>query len=298
MQTLPSTSVILSTHNSPKVLELVMAGYERQDVLALGGAQDQGGVFEVVIADDGSRDETRHMIRALRQRMASVGVPLVHVWQPHKGYYGKMAIVNRAIFAARGEYLILADGDVIPREDYVRTHGEMARPNTFLAGGDFRVGPEATRRVTIEDVRTGRVFDYAFLRSIGQEPTRRRVKLLRAKWVTRALDAANVSPARWSGSNCSAWKADLLRVGGFDETFRAPGKDDTELGHRLWHAGVRSRHGRHNLICLHLHHGSGNYSDEGRRRNREILADTIATKRVMARIGIPQIDAGDHVVER
>ena len=294
MKPLPSISVILSTHNSPKVLELVMAGYERQDVLA------RGGTFEVVIADDGSREETREMIRALRVRMreAGRGVPVVHVWQAHKGYWGKQAIFNRAIVAARGEYLITGDADVIPREDYVRTHGEMARKNAFLAGGDFRVSPEATTRITIEDVRSGRVFDYAYLRSIGQEPTRRRAKLWRAPWLTRLMDAVNVSPARWSGSNCSAWKEDLLKVGGFDETFRSPGKDDTELGHRLWHAGVKSRHGRHNAICLHMYHGSGNYSEEGRRRNREMLEDTIRTKRVMARIGIPQIVEGDCVVER
>jgi GT2 family glycosyltransferase len=292
MQPLPSISVILSTHNSPKVLELVLAGYERQDLLS------HGGTFEVVIADDGSREETRQMIRGLRERMARVGVPVVHAWQAHKGYYGKMAIMNRAIVTARGEYLILADGDVIPREDYVRTHGEMARKNTFLAGGDFRVSPEATKRITIEDVRSGRVFDYEFLRSIGQEPTRRRAKLWRRPWLTRLMDAVNVSAARWSGSNCSAWKADLLKVGGFDETFRAPGKDDTELGYRLWHAGVKSRHGRHNVICLHMHHGSGNYTEEGRRRNREILEDTIRTTRVMARVGIPQMVEGDCVVER
>lgn len=292
MNPIPSMSVVVATHNSPRVLELAMAGYERQDILA------RGGTFEVLVADDGSRDETRQMVRSLRERLARVGVPLAHVWQTHKGYFGKNSILNRAIVAARGEYLILADGDVIPREDFVRTHGELARPTTFLAGGDFRVDPAPTGRITLDDVRTGRVFSYRFLRSIGQEPTRRRVKLWRTAWLTRLIDAVNVSPAGLSGSNCSGWKADLMRVGGFDETIHAAGKDDTELGHRLRHAGVRSRHGRHNLICLHMHHGSGNYSDEGRQRNREILADTIRTRRTQARIGIGQIVPGDHVIER
>jgi glycosyltransferase involved in cell wall biosynthesis len=292
MNPLPSISVIVSTHNSPRVLELVMAGYERQDMLA------RGGTFEVLVADDGSRDDTRQMVRSLRERLARVGVPLAHIWQPHKGYYGKMSIMNRAIVAARGDYLILADGDVIPREDFVRTHGELARPNTFLTGSDFRVDPAATGRITLDDVRTGRVFSYRFLRSIGQDPTRRRVKLWRTAWLTRLIDAVNVSPARWGGSNCAGWKADLVRVGGFDETIHAPGKDDTELGQRLWNAGVRGRHGRHNVICLHMHHGSGNYSDEGRRRNREILADTIRTRRTEARLGIGQIVPGDHSIER
>jgi len=269
---------------------MVLAGYARQDTLRTDAK------FEIVIADDGSREETRTMIAAQRAQFAALGVAIAHVWQSHKGYFGKMAIMNRAIVAARGEYLVVADGDVVPREDFVHSHVAMARKNTFLAGADFRVGPEATKRLTIEDIRSGLAFSYQFLRSIGQERTRRSVKLWRISLLTRMMDTVNFSPARWSGSNCGAWKSDLVMVGGFDETFRAPGKDDTELGCRLRHAGVHGRHGRHNLICLHLHHGQGNYTQEGRRRNLELLKDTIKSKRTMARIGIGQIVPGDHTV--
>lgn len=280
----PACSLILSTHNSPRFLEFVFAGLARQTRTD----------FEVLIADDGSREATRDFLRAARPHLP---FRLRHVRQEHKGYYGKMSIVNRAITHADADYLILADGDVIPREDYVATHLSMRRRNCFLAGGDFRLSPAATQALTLDDVRTGRAFSYAFLRSIGQEKTRRRVKLWRLPWLTRLLDAVNFSPARWSGSNASAWKADLLRVNGFDETIHAPGKDDTELGHRLWNAGVQSVHARHNTIALHLFHGWGNYTDHGRQRNREILEETKRTRRTLARQGITQIDPADHTVE-
>ena len=53
-------SVILSTYNSPDWLEKVLWGYS---------CQSQGD-FEVVIADDGSGDETRRRIEALGKRPA------------------------------------------------------------------------------------------------------------------------------------------------------------------------------------------------------------------------------------
>ena len=280
----PTASVILSTHNSVRSLEYVLNGYARQDT------RD----FEIVIADDGSRDETRDTIRRLRQELA---LPITHVWQPHRGYYGKMAIMNRALVAAAGEYIIAADGDVIPRQDFVRTHLDLRRAGCFLGGGDFRMSDAATRALTIEDVRTGRAFDYAFLLTIGQALTRRRIKLWRRSLVTEMMDALNVSRARFTGSNASAWKADLLKVGGWDESYRSPGKDDTDVGVRLNNIGVRGRHSRYNTICLHMEHGQGNYNAEGKRRNLELLTQTRHQKLTRARIGIEAIREGDHTVD-
>ncbi len=281
---MPAASVILSTHNSPRSLEYVLTGYACQDF------KD----FEVLIADDGSREETRDTIRRLR---AELGLSITHVRQPHKGYYGKMAIMNRALAAARADYIIAADGDVIPRRDFVRTHLDLRRPGRFLAGGDFRLSDAPTKALTLDDVRSGRAFDYQFLLSKGQAPTRRRVKLWPRSFVTWLIDAVNVSNARFSGSNASAWKADILRVGGWDESYRSPGKDDTDLGCRLNNVGVRGRHTRHNTICVHMEHGSGNYNAEGKRRNVELLAETRAKKLTRARIGVESIQAGDHTVD-
>ena len=49
---LPRASVILTTYNQPRLLDLVLQSYERQSRLDL----------EIVIADDGSGPETREVI--------------------------------------------------------------------------------------------------------------------------------------------------------------------------------------------------------------------------------------------
>jgi GT2 family glycosyltransferase len=274
----PALTAILTTHNNPRALQFCLMGYAMQDT------RD----FVVLIADDGSRDETREAVAASRVMLASVApwLRIGHLWQPHRGYYGKPAIVNKAIVRAESDYLILADGDVVPRPDYVRTHLELRRPRKFFAGGDYRLTDAATKALTMDDVRSGRAFDKAFLLSIGQPKTKKMAKLTRRGLLTRVLDAVNVSPARWSGSNASCWKQMLMEVNGFDESFRGPSKDDTELGQRLWNAGYGSAHVRHNAIVLHLEHGQGNYSEERRRANLQLLEETKRTKRTRARVGI------------
>ena len=46
---------------------------------------------------------------------------------------------------------------------------------------------------------------------------------------------------------------------------------------------------RDNAICMHLYHGEGRFTPEGRATNLGLLAETQRTKRTQARIGIQQI---------
>ena len=86
-----TVSVVLSTYRSPKWLEKVFWGYMSQS------RRD----FELVIADDGSGEQTARVIRA---HSGSV-IPVRHVWQRDDGFR-KSRILNKAIVAARGDYLV------------------------------------------------------------------------------------------------------------------------------------------------------------------------------------------------
>jgi hypothetical protein len=54
--------------------------------------------------------------------------------------------------------------------------------------------------------------------------------------------------------NQGFWRADLLRVNGFDEEFVGWGPEDKELCARLDHAGVRRQTLLFGGIACHLHH--------------------------------------------
>ncbi|HJS07406.1 MAG TPA: glycosyltransferase, partial [Pirellulales bacterium] len=114
-------SVILSTFNSPAWLEKALWGY---------AAQSHRN-FEVLVADDGSSDETRQRIDVMRVR---TGMTIRHIWHEDRGFR-KCTILNRAIEAAAADYLVFSDGDCIPRHDFLGVHARLARLGRFLSGG-------------------------------------------------------------------------------------------------------------------------------------------------------------------
>ena len=74
--------------------------------------------FEIVIADDGSGDETRQLVENIKKQAP---VEIKHIWQQDDGFQ-KCRILNKAIMASEGNYLIFTDGDCIPRADFVEQH--------------------------------------------------------------------------------------------------------------------------------------------------------------------------------
>ena len=69
-------SVLISTYNWKDALALCVRSVFRQTVKPA----------EIVIADDGSRDDTREMIEELRQE---TDIPIVHVWHEDRGFRKK-----------------------------------------------------------------------------------------------------------------------------------------------------------------------------------------------------------------
>ncbi len=83
--------------------------------------------------------------------------------------------------------------------------------------------------------------------------------------VTRLLDRITQRDA-FSGSNTCAWRADVLAVGGFDESM-GYGGGDINLGLRLNNHGIRGVRARHSLVSLHLDHTRSYYCPERERAN-------------------------------
>lgn len=255
-----SLSVILSTYNAPDELERTLWGYLAQTRTD----------FEVVVADDGSGPETSDRIEQLR---APTGLAISHVWQKDDGFR-KCRILNRAIVEARGEYLILSDGDCIPRDDFVSTHARLARRGFFLSGGRVRLSSAAAARIERDDVLDGSLFEASWLR--GREALLRgrdRSKLIRSPRRAEWFDRLTTTRATWNGHNASAWKTDLLRVNGFDERMTYP-VEDRELGERLRNAGVRPLQARHRAVCAHVEHDRPWLDTEAQATNERLRAET------------------------
>ncbi|MCF3642345.1 glycosyltransferase family 2 protein [Rhizobium sp. TRM95111] len=267
------TTVILSTYNSPLWLRKVLHGYFAQN------RHD----FEIVIADDGSTDETRAMIAALA---AQSPVAITHVWQPDEGFQ-KCRILNKAIAVSADGRLIVSDGDCVPRTDFVDTHLRLARPGHFLTGAYFKLPKSVSDKIDRETVESRQAFKVRWLIRHGMRPNSNFLKLV----VGRPADGLfnRLSPARktWNGHSGSCLRSEAIRVNGFNEDMQYGGLD-VEFGLRLQHAGIRPRHIRYSTVLLHLHHGHGYVTPEMRLNSRQVKETTRAQKRIWAERGLDQ----------
>lgn len=267
-------AVILSTFNQPAHLRRALRGYLHQ----------QRPPDELIVADDGSPPDTRELIREFGTHAR---FPVRHFWHEHAGWR-KNAIVNRALANTTADYILFSDGDCIPRPDFIAAHLSHARPMTFLSGGDYRLPDNVTAAVTVEDIDNGSVFRLDRLRALGLPPGSKTAKLRIRPGLGRWLDTFNLSAARWGGSNASTWRSALLAVNGLDERFTFPGKDDVEMGVRLHNLGCRSRHIRHQAICLHLNHPKGYWRYDEMDKNLAFLEESRSTRRTATPQGIAQ----------
>lgn len=269
--TVPTATVIFSTYNQPDWLENTLRGFAAQD------RRD----FEVIVADDGSRDDTRERVERLRPLLPFA---LLHVWQPDDGFR-KCRILNRAIVASRGDYLIFTDGDCVPRRDFVSQHLRLRQRDRFLSGGYVKLPMPLSRAIGHAEIASNVCFDLAWLRAGGLPRAPRDIKLISGGATARLFDTVIRTRASWNGHNASAWKSDLLHVNGFDERM-GYGGEDRELGERLVNAGVRGKRIRHRAIVLHLDHPRDYRNDAAIQRNLDIRRQTRERKAVWTPYGI------------
>lgn len=268
----PAASIVLSTYNHPEWLRRSLWGYACQD------RRD----FEVVIADDGSRDDTRELIEAMRGELP---FPVQHVWHEDDGFR-KCTILNRGIEAARADYLIFSDGDCVPRADFVSQHLHLREPRRYLGGGYCKLPMGLSHRITREVIATGLHTDLDWLKTNGLPRKKRSLKLwAQPGWREKLLNAITPTQPRWAGNNASGWKADLLSVNGFDERMTYGG-EDLELGERLSNNGVRGKQVRFSAICVHLDHARGYVKPDMRAANERIRETTKREHRTWTEYGI------------
>ena len=269
-------AVIITTYNQPEWLQKVLWGYACQSTTA----------FQILIADDGSTEPTRRIIKEAR---ADFGSRLRHVWHEDRGFR-KCEILNHAITAAEADYLIFTDGDCIPRDDFVQTHIELAEPEHFLSGGVVWLPAKLSHQITRDDIEAKRVSDRRWLRSQGWRGGRRRLRLIHNRRLATVLDWLTPTGASFNGHNASAWRASLIEANGFDAEMGYGGLDRA-LGERLQNLGLRGKQVRHRAVCFHLDHERPYRKPEVVQRNRDIRARIRNTGEVRARVGIAELRA-------
>lgn len=265
-------AVIVTTYNRSDALAAVLEGYLAQTDCN----------FEVLVADDGSTDDTAELIR---QYQESAPFPIRHIWQEDQGFRAAMAR-NRALAATTADYVIFTDGDCIPRTDFVARHRMLSEPGWFLSGNRALLSEDFTGRVLQQKLPIHLWGWGAWLAARWRGDIKRLLPLLRLpniRWLRK------LAPRRWEGAktcNLAARRKDLLAVNGLEESYTGWGLEDSDLVIRLIRAGVHAKSARFSAPVLHLWHRENDRTNlaENRRRLDEVLAAT----HTRARQGVDQ----------
>jgi len=126
-------SILLATYNWPQALKLCLESLATQT--------DRH--FEIIIADDGSTEDTRELIDKLKLLHP---IAITHLWQEDRGFR-KTQILNRAIAAAKGDYLIFLDGDCIVQPDFVEHHRTLAQKGYLVTGSRVLLDENLTKQL-------------------------------------------------------------------------------------------------------------------------------------------------------
>ncbi len=275
-------AVIVTTYNRPDALAAVLAGY---------GAQ-RDAKFELIVADDGSSEDTRRVVTAFKSQAQ---FPVAHVWHEDRGFRAA-AIRNRALAATRADYIVFSDGDCVPAPRFVAQHQRFAERGWFVAGNRILLSKDFTRRVLdaalpIHEWRNAAWLVAWFKRDIN-------------RWLPLVTlpdgGFRKAAPQRWEGvktCNLAAWRDDLLRVNGLDETYEGWGLEDSDLVIRLLHAGVKHKSSRFAAPLFHLWHADNDRSRLAENQRR--LDALIESRRTVANLGVERylsttnkVDAG------
>jgi glycosyltransferase involved in cell wall biosynthesis len=209
---LPSVSLVIPVYNRIGLLQHTLAGLAAQAVAP----------HEVVIVDDGSDEDVSAAVQEMH-----LPFPRRVLRQDRDGY-GAGRARNRGAAAATGEVVLFVDADCLPSPQLVERHaGWHGRGEGVVVIGARRYAD--TTAITLDEVRKGIEIETTDDREDWRDTlSRRSLSLRHGNEAYRAFLSGNVSLRR----------TDFEASGGFDESFTAWGGEDTELGWRLFDAGL------------------------------------------------------------
>ena len=254
-----SVSIIISCYNQNKsVTKLV-------DLLEAGSHSIQ----EVIIADDGSNPTLEETPANLSSRRILKYIFLTH---EDKGFR-KCKILNEAIRRTTSDYILFLDGDCLPHRHFVKDHIAMAERGYFVQGRRCFIDEDSVPQLLNRETSLSKLIISGKVSG-----------LLKSARFPLPIIKRNSSMHGVLGCNLGTWREDLLSVNGFDEDFEGWGREDSDLGARLYNLGLQRKMVYGRAVVYHLNHPKN--SRESLNRNDEKLSETIKSKKIRCRNGI------------
>lgn len=260
------TTLIVTTYNRPDALEAVLKSIQHQIVMP----------DEVIVADDGSRDDTRQLVERF---MPDFPTKLLHCWHEDRGFR-LSEIRNKAILQSSGDYIIMVDGDMVLNHNFVRDHIMLARPNQFIQGSRVLM----SQRLTDSFLHKNKDIKLNWCtKGIKNRLNAMSIKGL-MKCVSKHYGPKGIESVR--GCNMSYWKADVEKVNGFNQDFVGWGREDSEFVVRMLNNGYQRINAKFGCVGFHLWHPENKRSDAELAENDKRLAEALENKVMTCKNGL------------
>ncbi len=253
-------ALIVTTYNWPKALNCVLSSVLTQTRLP----------DEVIVADDGSTEETRTLIE---QYQTTFPVPLKHSWHKDNGFQLATSR-NKAIAMSECDYIIMVDGDMLLSKTFIETHIHNAKENFFVQGGRVLVSHQTTEKVMLDPKPL-----HCFSQGI-----KNRHNAISQSWLSQKFSKEKNNDRSTRGCNMAFWKKDVIECNGFNEDFVGWGREDSEFVHRMLNNGHQRLYLKFAAVAYHLFHPEN--ERKMLEKNDEILAQTIKQKLTFCQNGI------------
>lgn len=254
-------SLVVSTYNWPEALVLVFKSMEIQTVKP----------DELLIADDGSKRETKLLIESYCKKST---LPIVHVWHEDKGFR-RSSILNKAIAKSTGDYIIQTDGDCILHKDFIKDHKNGAKENCYLFGSRVSILQNHLKALFFKKKITFHFFSKGI---------KKRGRTIRIPFLAKLQLPKSELSNKLRGCNISFWKNDFIAVNGYNEAMTGWGREDSELMVRMLNKGVKGKRLKFGGIVYHIWHKTA--SQHNFNKNDEIQKEAIKNKRDWCENGI------------
>lgn len=238
MTTTPDIAVLVSSFERPFHLIRVLHSIAQQR-----GVDNR---FEVVVTDDGSRDETLDIVQEFAAKQTfRVGVTT----HPHETFQ-LARCRNEGVRASTAPYLLFLDGDCLIPPDHLRVHLDRRQKKIAYAGYCALLNEPTTKALDVEGVRSGRFMDLA--------PASEMKKLAKMHRKARFYELIrHPAKPKLFGGNVGIHRSDFEAVNGYDEAFEGWGCEDDDLRIRLRQIGIRVKSILGWTNTYHLWHPKG-----------------------------------------
>jgi glycosyltransferase involved in cell wall biosynthesis len=267
MKILPKCSLIISTYNWPEALSVCLKSLLKQTIKP----------NEIIIADDGSKDETKQLIESFK---INCPIPIKHVWQPDEGF--KLSeIRNKALAVAAFDYIIQIDGDLYLDKNFVKDHLNFAKLNSFVRASRIYLDQSTSIKLLNNELKSVSYLDKGVSNKFSAIRFPYLWRFFEYNYKMKGDELYEIH-----GCNMAYWRADAIKVNGYNEEFLGWGPEDKEFITRLLNIGIKKRFLKLGGIVYHIWHKEN--SKKTLENNMKIFKLAIQNKTAFCERGINQ----------